>query len=260
MPREHYRTDMYEGMISETVMIRGHNGETINAYFARPLGPGPFPGMVLIHHAPGWDEWYREAARRFAHHGYLTLSPNIFYREGHGTPEDVAAKVRSAGGVPDDQVVGDAEGARGFLAALPTCSGKIGLFGTCSGGRQVYLVACRTTGFSAAVDCWGGRVVMGPQELTKNYPVAPIDYTKDLSCPLLGLFGEEDQFPTPQQVAQHEEALKRFGKSYEFHVYPGAGHGFFYYDKQMYRQEQAVDGWKKVFDFLERQLQGSGSP
>jgi carboxymethylenebutenolidase len=91
---QQYRTDMYEGMLAETVTIHGHNGDTINAYFARPLGPGPFPGVVLIHHAPGWDEWYREITRKFAHHGYLAISPNIYYRFGHGSPDDVAAKVR----------------------------------------------------------------------------------------------------------------------------------------------------------------------
>jgi carboxymethylenebutenolidase len=246
-------------MLAETVMMKGYNGDVINAYFARPLGPGPYPGIVLIHHAPGWDEWYREATRRFAYHGYLAISPNVYYRFGHGSPEDVAAKVRAAGGVDDDQAVGDAAGARDFISSLPTCNGKVGVFGTCSGGRHAFLAACRSAGFSAVVDCWGGRVVMTPEELTTKTPVAPIDYTKDLSCPLLGIFGEEDQFPTPQQVVQQEEALKKFGKSYEFHTYPKAGHGFFYYDRSAYRQEQAVDGWKKVFAFLERSLGTPGS-
>ncbi len=135
-----YQTDMYEGMIAETVMMRGAGGELINAYFARPLGPGPFPSMVLIHHAPGWDEWYREATRKFAHHGYATLSPNFYFREGHGTPEDVGAKVRAVKGVPDDQVVGDIEGAMHFLRAQAYSNGKVGIFGTCSGGRHAYLV------------------------------------------------------------------------------------------------------------------------
>jgi len=249
-----YRTDMYEGMIAETVVVRGHGGTNINAYFARPLGPGPFPGVVLIHHAPGWDEWYRETTRKFAHHGYLAVSPNIYYPFGQGAPEDVAAKVRAAGGVPDDDVVGDIAESLSYLKSLPQSNGKAGLFGTCSGGRQVFLVACRTKGFDAAVDCWGGRVVMSKQELTAKYPVAPIDYTKDLSCPLLGLFGEEDQFPTPQQVEQHEQELKKYGKTYEFHMYPKAGHGFFYYDRAAYRQEQAVDGWNKLFAFFEKYL------
>ncbi|MFN8488150.1 MAG: dienelactone hydrolase family protein [Caldilineaceae bacterium] len=249
-----YQTNQYEGMLAETVLLPGAQGDLINAYFARPLGPGPFPGMVLIHHMPGWDEWYRDATRKFAHHGFVTLSPNLYYRAGHGTPEDVAAKVRAEGGVPDDQVVGDVGGAMNYLRAQPYSNGKVGVFGTCSGGRHAYLSACRVKGFDAIVDCWGGRVVMTKEELTPKQPVAPIDYTKDLSCPILGLFGEEDRSPTPAQVAQHEAALKQHGKTYEFHMYPKAGHGFFYYDRPAYRQEQAGDGWQKLFAFLDKYL------
>ena len=252
-----YHTNMYEGMLAETITMRGAKGDVINAYYARPLGPGPFPGMVAIHHAPGWDEWYREATRKFAHHGYAAISPNLYFRDGHGTPEDVGAKVRAAGGVPDDQAVGDVEGAMRYLRSLPYVNGKVAVFGTCSGGRHAFLVACRVKGFDAAVDCWGGRVVMSKEELTAKQPVAPIDYTKDLPCPLLGLFGAEDKSPSPEQVAQHEQELKKHGKSYEFHMYSQAGHGFFYYDRPAYRQEQAVDGWKKVFAFLEKHLRTS---
>jgi carboxymethylenebutenolidase len=249
-----YQTNMYEGMLAESVTMRGAKGDVINAYFARPLGAGPFPGVVVIHHAPGWDEWYREATRKFAHHGYAAISPNLYYREGHGTPEDVGAKVRAAGGVPDDQVVGDVEGAMRYLRSLPFINGKVGVFGTCSGGRNAFLVTCRTKGFDAAVECWGGRVVLAKEDLTPKQPVAPIDYTKELSCPLLGLFGNEDKSPSPEQVIQHEAELKKHGKNYEFHRYDGAGHGFFYYDRPSYRQEQAVDGWKKLFVFLEKYL------
>lgn len=249
-----YQTDMYEGMLAETITIHGASGDVINAYFSRPLGAGPFPGMVLIHHLPGWDEWYREATRKFAHHGYAAISPNLYFRDGHGTPEDVAAKVRGEGGVPDDQAVGDVEGAMRHLRSLPYINGKVGVFGTCSGGRHAFLSACRVQGFDAVIECWGGNVVMPPENLTAKQPVAPIDYTKDLSCPILGLFGEEDQSPTPEQVAQHEQELKNQGKTYEFHMYPGAGHGFFYYHRPNYRQEQAVDGWQKIFAFLGKYL------
>lgn len=247
-------TDVYQGMLAETIPLRGANGDTINAYFARPLGPGPFPGVVLIHHMPGWDEWYFEATRKFAAHGNAAVAPNLYARAGHGMPDDVAAKVRAAGGVPDDQAVGDVEGALRFLQSLQYLNGKVGVFGTCSGGRHAYLAACRVSGFAACADLWGGGVVMSAADLTPNRPVAPIDYTASLSCPLLGLFGEEDHSPTPAQVAQHEEALKQHGKQYEFHMYAGAGHGFFYYDRPMYRQAQAVDGWQKVFAFFEKHL------
>ena len=249
-----YQTDMYEGMLAETITMQGANFEPINAYFARPLGPGPFPGMVVIHHMPGWDEWYRETTRKFAHHGYAAISPNLYFRAGHGTAEDVAAKVRAVGGVADDQAIGDIQGALQFLRSQPYVNGKVGVFGTCSGGRHAFLAACLVEGFDAVVDCWGGGVVMAPEDLTPKRPVSPIEYTADLVCPILGIFGDDDHSPTPEQVNVQEAELKKYGKSYEFHRYPGAGHGFFYYHRPSYRQTQAVDGWQKVFAFLEKYL------
>ena len=249
-----YRTDMYEGVLAETVRYPGANGDWINAYFARPLGAGPFPAMVLAHHMPGWDEWYREVTYKFANHGYATITPNLYFRAGHGTPEDVAAKVRADGGIPDEQAVGDLAGAMQYVRSLPYVNGKVGIFGTCSGGRHAFLAACRVPGFDAVVDCWGGGVVMSREDLSSKRPVAPINYTKDLPCPILGLFGEEDSNPSPEQVAQHEAELKKHGKQSEFHMYPGAGHGFFYYHRPNYRQAQAVDGWQKIFAFLEKNL------
>src|SRR5260370_7133481 len=100
--------------------------------------------MVLLHHAPGWDEWYRETTRKFAHHGYATISHNLYHRAGEGKADDVAAKVRAEGGVPDAQVIGDTEGAVQWLRAQPWLNGKVGEFGTCSGGRQTFLFACHT--------------------------------------------------------------------------------------------------------------------
>jgi carboxymethylenebutenolidase len=242
-------------MSAELTTISGHNGTEIGAYVAKPNGDGPFPGVLLIHHMPGWDEWYFEATRRFAHNGYLAISPDLYHREGDGaSPEDAAAKARAAGGVSDEQAVGDlAAGAR-YLKALPESNGKVAVFGSCSGGRQAYLVATRTNDVDACLDLWGGGVVMGPDDLSEKRPVAPIDFTENLSVPLLGIFGNDDGAPTPEQVNQHEEELKRLGKQYDFHRYDGAGHGFFYYNRPAYRIEQALDGWSKIWAFLEQTI------
>lgn len=244
----------YEGMIAETLSINGNNGEPISAYVARPLGPGPFPGVVLVHHIPGWDEWYREATRKFAHHGYAAISPNLFHRAGEGRSDDVAAKVRADGGIADAQAMGDLHGSVQWLRSQPWVTKKVGMFGSCSAGRQTFLYACQHKDIDAAVELWGGRVVMAKEDLNPKMPVAPIDLTKNLSCPLLGLFGNEDRAPSPEQVNQHEEELKKHGKNYEFHRYDGAAHGFFYYDRPVYRVEQTLDGWKKVFAFFEKYL------
>ena len=52
----------------------------------------------------------------------------------------------------------------------------------------------------------------------------------------------------------HEAELKKLGKNYDFHRYDGAGHGIFYWHRPLYRVEQAMDGWSKVFAFFGKHL------
>jgi carboxymethylenebutenolidase len=251
------KTDEYEGMIAETITVSGYDGDPVRSYFSRPLGQGPYPGIVLIPHMPGWDEFCRESARRFSQHGYMAVCPDIYSRFGHGMPEEVAGKVRTAGGVSDDSVMGDCVGSVDFLKNAPISNGKVGVIGMCSGGRHAFLAACKLNGLNAAVDCWGGGVVASAQELSPSRPFDPIDYTSELTCPLLGIFGNDDHSPTAEQVNIHEEALKKYGKDYEFHRYDDAGHGFWYYHTDMYRPKQAMDSWEKVFDFFGKHLSDS---
>lgn len=245
---------MYEGLIAETVAMSGHRGEVLEAYFARPLGLSDVPAMVVLHHMPGWDEWTKEVVRKFAHHGYAAIAPHLFSRLGPGNWDDLAAAARSAGGMPDEQVMGDLSCAAELLRRLPYSNGKVGVVGFCSGGRQAYLAACVVDGLNAAVDCWGGRVIVGPDGLNERQPRAPIEFTPQMKTPLLGIFGNEDANPDVEQVNQTEAELQRCGKEYEFHRYDGAGHGFFATDRPGYRQAQAVDAWQKVFAFLGRHL------
>jgi carboxymethylenebutenolidase len=244
----------YQGLIAETVNINGHEGDPIDAYLARPLGAGPYPGVVLIHHMPGWDEASKEMARKLAYNGYACISPNLHFREDKGDSQANSASVAAAGGMPDARTMADVAAANAYLRSLPYHNGKVGIIGFCSGGRQVFLAAGTLSGIDAAVDCWGGGVVCPPDALTERQPVAPIEYTKDISCPLLGLFGNEDARPSPADVDATEAELKKFGKNYEFHRYDGAGHGFFAVDRPSYRQHAAVDGWEKVFEFYGRHL------
>ena len=250
------QTQDYEAMMAETITVRGFGGDDVRAYFSRPLGPGPFPSIVLIPHLPGWDELNREVARRFSQHGFAVVCPDIYQRYGHGTPSEVAAAARAAGGVPDASVMGDAAGALEFLKALPTSNGRVGVIGMCSGGRHAFLAGCQVPGFDAVVECWGGRVVASKEELTPAQPVAPVDLTEQLQCPLLGFFGNDDQFPSPQQVDVHEAELKRYGKQYEFHRYDGAGHAFWNYAGDSYRPGPAMDAWDKALAFFAEHLTG----
>ena len=246
----------YPGLTGETVKYKMHNGDEGEAYYARPSREGKFPGVVLIMHMPGWDEWIIETTRKLAHHGFATIAPHLYFREGTGNPDDLGARVRAAGGVPDDTVVGDAKAAAAYLRGQSNANWKVGVMGFCSGGRHAYLIGCRAPEFNAIVDCWGGNVIVDdPKALNAKRPVAPIDLTEKLAAPLLGLFGNDDENPTADQVNRTEAVLKKLGKNYEFHRYDKAGHAFFNYSRApAYRAEQAADGWKKVFVFLNKHL------
>lgn len=243
-----------DALTADTISITGHGGDEIEAYLAQPLGEGPWGGVVLIHHMPGWDRWNKEVTRTFAANGYLAICPNLHGREGKGaSPDDAAAAVRAAGGVPDERLVGDVGAAQRHLRSLDSSNGKVGVIGHCSGGRQAFLAACRLP-FDAAVDCYGAFVVGTPPPEMPSTVTPLLGIAGDLSCPLLGLFGAEDRFPSPDQAAELDGELSRLGKLHEFHIYEGAGHGFFAVDRPSYRVEAALQGWERIWDWFGRYL------
>ena len=119
-----FQTDAYSGMIAETISFTGHAGKQIHAYYSRPIGEGRYPGIVLIPHMPGWDEWMRETGRRFTEHGYAVLCPDIYQDYGFGTPTEVSDRMRAAGIVPDSVVMDDTKGCLDFLKGQPQSNGK----------------------------------------------------------------------------------------------------------------------------------------
>jgi carboxymethylenebutenolidase len=236
-------------MKSETIRITGADGDEIEAYLARPDGDGPRGGVVVIHHMPGYDRGSKEIVRRFAELGYDAIMPNLYWREAPGaSPDDAAATARAQGGIPDPRLVGDVGGAAAYLRSLPTSNGNVGVIGYCSGGRQSVLAACNLD-LNAAVDCYGAFVTGTPPEGFPLRVTNLVDQLPNLRAPLLGLFGNDDQFPSPEQVDELEEILKANGKTYEFHRYDDAGHAFFSIDRPAYRVAAATDGWERIQAF-----------
>jgi carboxymethylenebutenolidase len=245
---------MSDAMRAETVRLPGHGGDQIEAYLAQPLDGPPTGGVVVIHHMPGYDEATKEITRRFAAQGYLAVCPNLYFREAPGaSPEDAAAAARAEGGVPDPRLVGDVGGAAGYLRSLARSNGKVATIGYCSGGRQSFLAGCSLP-LDAAIDCYGAFIIAPVPEGLGLTMEPIIDRAKDLSCPLLGLFGAEDQNPSPAEVAQLDQVLTDLGKEFEFHTYEGAGHAFFAVNRPNYRPEAAAVGWQRIWQFLDRTL------
>jgi carboxymethylenebutenolidase len=81
-----------------------------------------------------------------------------------------------------------------------------------------------------------------------------VDLAGQLSCPLLGLFGADDQYPSSAEVAELEKVLTEHHKTFEFHSYEDAGHAFFSTNRTAYRPEAANDGWERIWEFFGRYL------
>ena len=237
------------GITAEPIQLTGAGGDRIDGYAARPLGDGPFPGVVISHHGFGLDQPTRDMMHKFASAGYIAVAPNLYARFPPFEQGDMARVMEAVRGVGDAQAVGDLEAANSYIRAMPSHNGKVGAIGHCSGGRHTLLLACSSDRIDAAVDCYGGGVVT--DEVSDGRPRPVIDLVPDLVCPLLGLFGEADRNPAPEHVAAIEAALKANGKQYDFTTYPApAAHGFFSDERPAFVQSAAADGWQRIFEFF----------
>ena len=217
--------------------------------------PGPFPGVVVIHHMPGYDRATKEMVRTFAVRGYATVCPNLFHRYAPGaSATDAAAAAFEAGGVPDDQCVGDVGRSVRFLRALPTANGRVGVIGHCSGGRQAYVVAAHLD-IDAAVDCYGGRVVATADELTPGASGRADRHDRRHPLPAPRAVRHRGLEPGPGAGRPHRRrAHARTARSTSSTPSPTPGHAFFSVDRPNYRVEAAKEGWKLVWDFFGRHL------
>lgn len=213
--------------------------------------------VVVVHHMPGFDRATKEIARRFVELGYNAIMPNLNYRDAPGaSSDDAAAATRAAGGVPDERLIGDVAGAQNYLLSLSNSNGKSGIIGYCSGGRQSVLAACNIK-FDAAVDCYGAYV-MQPPASDSPLAIAPIsDQLVNLSCSLLGLFGDNDMHPSQDEVALLAKSLDVLGKDFDFHSFANAGHAFFSPSRPSYQVDAANRGWELIIEFFQSRVGGS---
>lgn len=170
-----------------------------------------------------------------------------------GLHEEMQTAVARMGRCTDPNIIADVRAAVEFLKAQPFVRpDRIGIVGFCFGGRVAYLAACNLSDIKATVAFYPGRLLI---PLGAEGP-SPLEQTSKLRSPVLGLFGEEDQNPTIQDVGKIEAELKKQKKSYEFHMYPGCGHGFHCDGRASYRPEPARDAWGKAVAFFDKHLKG----
>lgn len=231
--------------------VQGHPMHTL---VFEPAGRGPHPGLVIAQHLPiahaglEKDPFTLDVGERYAAAGYACVIPFIF----HWWPEDADIQVKREA-FRDDWTVADLDVAYRFLASLDTVAAeRIGILGHCWGGRVAWLGTCHNPQYKACIVFYGGRVKLA---FADGGP-PPITLAQRITCPVLGIFGNDDAGPSPADVNDYEAALKDAGVSYVFHRYDGAGHGFQdFNDQARFRQAQSDDAWKKAIAFLDQHLQ-----
>ncbi len=228
-------------------------GSSMEVFCFEPEGSGAHPGIILAQHIPVGhtgienDTFTLRTAERFAANGYVVAVPFIF----HWWPKEAAIEVKRDES-RDDWMAADMLAAHELLCERSDVdSGRIGVAGHCWGGRVSWIAACHISNLKACAVFYAGRVkvVMGDGD------VAPIDMAADIHCPVIGLFGNDDRNPTPEDVDDYSAALTQAKVPHTFHRYDGAGHAFQNFpSEKSYREEQSEDAWMKVLAFMKEQL------
>ena len=239
--------------MTHRIEITDVQGSPMEVFIFEPEGAGPHPGIVLCQHIPVGhtgvenDTFTLKTAERYAENGYAVTVPFIF----HWWPKEEEMQVKRDE-FRDDWTIPDLNAAYAMLAGMDNVnSEKIGIVGHCWGGRVSWLGACSNPDHKACAVFYGGRIksVMGEG----NPP--PIDLAANISCPVIGFFGNDDENPSPEDVSDIGAALTKAGVEHTFYRYDGAGHAFQSFNSpDRYRPEASDDAWEKVLGFFRERL------
>lgn len=217
----------------------------IDALVDVPEGQGPWPGVVVVHDAIGYQPDKEAISARIAAAGYLTVTPNLYARGGRAR---CITKVMRAALTKQGTAVEDILAARDYLRERPDSTGVVGIAGFCMGGQFALILSAK--GFGASAPFYGTPL---PKHLEETLSGA---------CPIVASFGARDPIGRGAP-AKLNKAVAAQGIAADVKVYPNAGHSF---ANQLpaqallrvtgfgYNEAVAEDAWSRVFDFFETHL------
>jgi carboxymethylenebutenolidase len=219
----------------------------LKGYLAKPIGEGPWPGVVVIMDAVGLSDDIKLQADRLAAAGYLAFAPDLY--SGRGIRCVIATVQASRSGSGEGYE--DIEAARLWLHEREDCTGKIAMIGFCMGGGFALLSAPRYDFQAAAV----------------NYGEVPKDAAERLAgaCPIVASYGKRDR-ALPNRAGRLKEALDELGVTNDVKEYPDAGHSFMNrinvgpfgplvtFVGFNYEHAAAEDAWRRILEFFETHL------
>jgi carboxymethylenebutenolidase len=213
----------------------------IMAYLARPAAEGTYPGVIVIHENRGLTDHIKDVARRLAKAGYVALAPDLVSRMG-GTASMQADQVAGAlGQATPEQLVKDLSSGVDFLLQQSGVNpDSAGVVGFCFGGAYTLRLAAANPKIAAAVPYYGVTPDPASQMAATN-------------AAILGQYGGTDE-RVNNSIPALEEALAGAGKTYEKHIYEGAGHAFNNDTGARYNEAAAVQAWQRTLDWFARYL------
>lgn len=221
------------------VAVQGGN---MPVYFARPANVANPPVILVAMEIFGLHEWVKDITRRVGHLGAFAVAPNYYFRyERNGVDltkiDDIQKLFPIVNAKTDPELFADLDATVAWAKSQGGDTSRL----FCRGGRTVWHYSTNNPNLKAGVAFYGSLV-----DKNGAAPKSSIELAPEVKEPVLGLYGAEDNGIKVEQVNQMEAALKADGKTAEFHIYPGAPHGFVADYRPSYRKDAAEDAWDKM--------------
>jgi len=237
-----------DGLIAGHVDIASFDGFALPAYFARPAGDGPYPLVLVVQEIFGLHEYIKDVCRRIANRGYVAVSAQTFARAGDPAVLTDIAEIRPiVNATPDATTMADLDACVDWAVRESNADpNKVGITGFCWGGRAVWLYAAHSDELKAGI-AWYGRL---DGDHAANQAAWPVDVARALKAPVLGLYGGQDPSIPADVISRMQDELAVVDSPSEIVIYPEAGHGFHADYRPSYRPTDAVDGERRLFEWL----------
>ncbi len=206
----------------EWVKIKMADGTDLNSWVVYPERATKAGVVVVIHDIRGMADTPRAVGDQLAQDGFIAIVPDFLSGKGPngGGTESLGTGVGQAiQGITADDFVARITAALEYGKKLPSSNGKTGVVGFCWGGQKSFLSAISIPTLNAAVVYYGDipDFAKGPEAVTSH--------VSKIKAPVIGFYGGNDnRINSTLEVTT--AAMKAAGKSFETHIFEGAGHGF----------------------------------
>lgn len=236
------------GLTAGDAKVKVPDGE-MPVYYARPANVQKPPVILVCMEIFGLHEYIKDVTRRLGHLGAFAVAPDYYFRAGTDLTkiDDIQKLFPIVNPKKDTELFADLDATVAWAKSQGGDGDRLGIMGFCRGGRSVWHYSSHNPDLKAGVAFYGTLI-----DKSDAVPKNSIELAPEIKEPVLGLYGAEDAGIKVEQVNQMEAALKAAGKTAEFHIYPGAPHGFHADYRPSYRKDAAEDGWNKMIAWFKK--------